>query len=167
VEGGKYCRIHGGAQEQIAQRVADQNLYRLAKFQQKYQDKLGASNVKSLRDEIAILRMMLEEKLNLCNNETDLALASNSLADLVQKIEKTVVSCHKLELSADLLLDKAKLAQIADQVVQAIGQVCEPSVAALLSEKVAQAFLGGLEAQPPPIKPSVPLSPGLLDDDED
>lgn len=166
VPGGKYCSMHGGAIELRAQEKANLNRYRLSKFQSQYEKHLSQPEVKSLRDEIAILRMMLEERLNSCTGSSDLVIASGPISDLIGKIEKVVVSCHKLELAADQMLDKARLFQIADQVVKAVGKYIPPDVLSSASVEILAAF----SEQPAPVAPAVkPLPSGTLDisDDDD
>ena len=110
-------------------------LYNLTKHQAALERHAGHDRIKSLRDEIGILRLLLETKLNLCTTDMDLLAGSQAIGDLVIKVEKLVTSCHKMEELTGQVLDKAKLAQFADQVV------------AILSEHVPQdklAIIGAL-----------------------
>ena len=95
------------------------NNYRLskAKWQQELIHQANSSGIKSLRDEIAILRVIMQERLNTLENENDLILQSGAISDLVGKIERIVVSCHKLEGSMGQLVDKSALLQFAGEVV--------------------------------------------------
>ena len=120
-----YCSAHGGIK--AAQSVERQNIrnYQVAKWQAKIQRHSSSENVKSLREEIGILRMTLEERLNSIENTTDLLLQSAAISDLVMKIEKVVSSCHKLEGSMGELLDKQALLQFAQSVINIIGTEIE------------------------------------------
>ena len=69
--------------------------------------------------------MMLEERLTFCKSGTDLLLHSSVIADLVMKIEKTVLSCHKLEASLGQHMDKTALLGFAQQVIQVISITVE------------------------------------------
>jgi len=111
--------------------------YHLAKWNQRISDKANSPHIKSLRDEIGILRMLLEEKLQSCTNNTELILQSGPIANLIEKIERVVISCHKLEGSMNLLMDKAQLLQFASRVVEIIGS-CVQDQATLdqISEKI-------------------------------
>jgi hypothetical protein len=112
--------------------------------------------------------MMLEERLNACSGPSDLVIASGPISDLVAKIERVVVSCHKLELSADALMDKSRLLQIADQVVKAVSAYLPPDKLSQASSDILSAFtqLGAASVDP---RHAAPLPSGVLDisDDDD
>lgn len=122
---GKNCYAHGGASAVKAQ--AKESIYRFRV--QKYQERVGeiarSSNIKSLREEIGVLRMLLEEKLNACENDAELLLNSGDLSDLVIKIEKLVNSCHGLEAKLGVMIDKATLLSMVEQMVQIISKEVE------------------------------------------
>ncbi len=118
-----FCKCHGG--NRAAQTAATHRLnnYRLTKFQNNISRLGNSDGVKSLRDEIGILRMLMEERLEKCEDVSDLMLQSHAICDLVMRIEKLVASCHKLEGSMGQLLDKAAILQFAGEVIQIISDV--------------------------------------------
>jgi len=63
---------------------------------------------------------MMEEKLNQCNDFNDVILSSGAISDLALKIEKLVVSCHKLDGSMNQLLDKQAILQLASEMIKII-----------------------------------------------
>ena len=87
VPGGKYCRCHGGNKEQESMTQESLRNYRLTKWHAKLGRHAESPGIKSLRDEIAILRMLLEERLNICEDANDLILQSHMISDLVVKVE--------------------------------------------------------------------------------
>ena len=113
VPGTKYCAIHGGVQAE--QRLVKQGYknYQLKKFQAKLDRMSDSSAIKSLKEEVGILRMILEERLNQITDETDLVLNSQFIADMVMKIEKVVSSMTKLDMQLGQMLDKQALLQMA------------------------------------------------------
>jgi len=100
-------------------------MYRLAKFQARVNELKEHNDVKSLRNEIGILRMILEEKMNRASNESELILMAGPLSDLVMKIEKLVSSCQRLENSLGNLLDKQQMKNIASQLMQTLSEVVD------------------------------------------
>ena len=83
-----------------------------------------SDNVKDLRDEILILRMLLQEFINnRCKTPNDLIVFSSPIADLVMKVTTVVEKCHKLEGSMGELLDKQAILQFAGEVIKVIGEV--------------------------------------------
>lgn len=124
-EDADYCGRHGGpAQSQAAEKKRISN-YRLLKFQAKLDQMAENPTVKSLRDEVAILRILMEERLNKCKDDSDLLMQSHTISDLVMKIDRLVTSCHKLEGSMGQLLDKPAIMNFATEIVNLISRVLE------------------------------------------
>lgn len=123
-------------------------VYRLSKWQQRVEEHADSEHVKGLREEIGILRVVLEEVMAVCHDSTTLLMYSNRISDLVVKIEKLVSSCHRLEQSSGLLLDKSAALNIGAQIVEivsrfvanedALDQIGEGIVQAILSTQIAQ-----------------------------
>jgi hypothetical protein len=122
VEGQKTCAKHAGllGQKRLEQkRVSD---YRLQQWQSRVDEFSASDNVRSLRSEIGILRMMLETTFNQCRSDMDLMLYSSKIADMVMKIDRVVASCAKLEDRQGNLLDKSAVLILAGQIVDAISR---------------------------------------------
>ena len=144
-----FCLCHGGnAGIQAAERKSISN-YRLTKWQARLEDKANQVSIKSRRDEIGILRVLMEETLNKCQTDMDLILQCSKIADLAMKIEKLVASCHKLEGSMGKLMDKSAILQFAAEIVEIIGQELQGDEAKISSigEQIFAAVgrLGGEE----------------------
>ena len=121
VPNGTFCMRCGGNKQLDKIEKESTDMYRVDMFRARIAKMKGNSEVKSLSNEVAILRMVLEEQLNGCQNETDLILHSARISDLIIKIDKLVVSCHKLEKNLGQHLDKSALLQFASEVVALIG----------------------------------------------
>lgn len=114
---GQFCRVHGGNRAQEKQEKQNIHHYRAAKWRQKIRNQADSPGIKSLREEIGILRMLLDERLEMCDDRIGLMTHSAVLADLVIKVDKLVNSCHKLEGSLGELLDKKALIQFTGIVI--------------------------------------------------
>jgi hypothetical protein len=137
VEGSDYCRMHGGASVEAAQKREGLRNYQLTKFNARLQQLGDSGEIKSLRDEIAILRMIMEERLNQCKDNMDLIYQSGPISDLVLKIERVVTSCHKLELSSGSLLDKQAIMQFGSELISLLSEeVKDETSLARISEKI-------------------------------
>lgn len=119
--GFEYCARHGNNTEMRKQEMEEMRNYRLAKWQARLNQFADHPKVKTLREEIGILRMLLEETMNRCNDADDLFLLSNKISELVSKVERVVISCHKLEQSSGQVLDKTAVLSFAAQVVEIIS----------------------------------------------
>lgn len=115
----QFCRAHVGC---IANKGAAMRNYRVGKWQQRMEELADNNQVKSLREEIGVCRMMLEEIVNRCGDGQELVMFSNKIADLVMKIEKLVVSCHKLEERTGMLLDRTSALYLATRIVDLVGR---------------------------------------------
>lgn len=143
VPGGEVCIVHGGNKVLKKQEVERTRLYNLAKYQVQLDKHVDHDQAKSLREEIGILRILLEGIMNQCQDQTDLLLYSNKISDLAVKIEKLVSSCHRLEASTGMLLDKHAALKIATQVVGIIGMhIDDEAVLEIVSQQIAEAILG-------------------------
>jgi hypothetical protein len=140
VPGSDYCPRHG-ANSVIQARDKDAlRNYRLRRWKQRVGELADSEGIKSLREEVGILRMLLEETLNQCKTPMDLLLYSQKMADLVMKIEKLVVSCDKLENRMGLLLNKDSVLQLANTYVQIINNHIEdPDIIERVSLAIADA----------------------------
>ncbi len=119
------CLAHGGNKQRDSQKALSLRNYRVDKWRAKLQRLGNTPDIKNLRDEIGILRLLMEERLNKCADATDLILQSGPISDLVMKIEKVVASCHKLEGSMGMLLDKQAILQFAQTVIGIIAAELE------------------------------------------
>lgn len=118
---GTFCMLHGGNKQIESSQANSLRQYRLTRWQSRLQEFSDSSILKSLREEIGILRILLEERLNFCKDTNDLILTSGPISDLVLKIERVVTSCHKLESRMGQHLDKAAVIQLAGRFVQVIS----------------------------------------------
>ncbi len=141
VPGSKFCPAHGGNRAFLANKKEEMRNYRLSKFKKRLMELGNSDNVTSLRDEVAILRIMIEEKINSCEDAHDLMLISSPLSDLIMKVEKVVVSCNKLESKLGNLLDRTKALQFAQIIVQIIGNyVTDEEQLDKISSEILQAL---------------------------
>jgi hypothetical protein len=128
------------------QKRAEIRNYRLTKFQARVEEFADSDKVKSLREEIGLIRMMIEEVVNRCKDNTELILMSGKISHLVSQAEKLVVSCHKLEQSTGLLLDKTAILQLAGVIIQIISEyVLDEGVMQIVSDKIIESII---RAQP-------------------
>ena len=128
VEGSDYCIAHGGHNAINKRNKNNMRNYVLTKWQARMERHKEAPDIKSLRDEVAILRMLMEERLNHCKDDLDLILQSGPISDLVMKIDKLVNSCHKLEGSLGQLLDKQAVLHFASEVIDVITRTLDDPI---------------------------------------
>ncbi len=148
MEGSLFCPMHGGNKAVQSAEAKDQRNYRVAKWQARMNRMSDAPGIKSLREDIGVLRMLLEERLNQCHSESELMMQSQPIAQLVEKIEHTVVSCHKLEEKLNVVVDRQQLLQFASQVIDIVSKHTQEDQLQVISDEILQVVgkLGGEDA---------------------
>jgi len=125
VEGSKFCIIHGGSKTAESNAKKELRNYRLSKFHNRISELSNSENIMSLRDEIGILRVIIEEKVNHCSDMTDLLLISVPLTDLLMKAQKLIESAEKFESKMGMLLSKEKVVILAQSLIDIIAKYVE------------------------------------------
>lgn len=119
----KYCLAHGGNKGAQVSKAQQLRNYQLTRWRSDVERSANSPQIKSLREEIGICRIVLETTLNRCDSETDLMLKSHTISDLVSRIERLVISCHKLEDQMGNLLDKTQILQFSQELIRLITQI--------------------------------------------
>jgi hypothetical protein len=97
--------------------------YNVTRWKSKMDHFSGHSEVKSLREEIGVLRLLMETALNKCDSEMDLLLYSNHISSMAMKIKEAVMAAQKLESAMGMLLDRAATMQLTGEIVDIIGKL--------------------------------------------
>lgn len=140
-ENSNFCIMHGGHGAKNTAKKEQLHKYLLAQWQARTDDFAEDNSIKSLRGEIGILRMTLEQTITQCNNPMDVVLWSDKIGGLVQKIEKVVVSCHRLETSSGRMLDRTAALQLAAQIVDIISNhIVDPAIVEGISGDIINAI---------------------------
>ncbi len=127
VEGEKYCSMHGGTKQSARKEKKKIHDYRLQLWQTRLDEFAESDNVKNLRGEIGVLRLLIENILNQCNDSHELMLYSGKIGDLVAKTEKLAQTCDKFETKVGMLLDKSAALILASRVVEVIAnEITDP-----------------------------------------
>lgn len=143
-----FCPRHGGNQALAAQEKEKIRNYQLGKWRTRVNQFADNPEVKSLREEIGILRMMLETVLGKCQDENDLLIYCGKIQELVGQIQKVVAECHRLEERTGVLLDKQTILTLADTIVKIIADhVVDPDILEMVGAKMVDvvAQMGGLK----------------------
>lgn len=135
-----FCMAHGGNRGREAVAKEATRNYRKSKWQTRINEHADSAIIKSLREEIGILRIIMEERLALCKTDMDIILYSGPITDLVMKIEHLVSSCHKLEDKLKIVVDRAQLLQFASMVINIVGNhVSDESLLEAIGDEILAA----------------------------
>lgn len=139
-ENGKFCLMHGGGRHNAAIKNKELKNYRLTKFKQRAEELSNSSTLSSLTDEVAILRILIEEKVNRCKDTSDLLLSSGPLSDLIIKCSTLVEKCQRLENRLNNLLDRTRVTQFAQICVEIISNYVQENDMDQVSEEILKAL---------------------------
>jgi len=138
---GANCLAHGGNKQIESAKAKSVRNYQLTQFKARVDQKLESDSIKSLREEVAILRMVLETQLNTISDENELLMCSGKIADLVQKIDKVVNSCHTLEKGMSELLDKAAILRYASTIIEILDEeIKDKDAVSRVAERMVEAL---------------------------
>jgi hypothetical protein len=115
--GDTYCPHHGGQDKETP---AEKRIYQLtkARFRNRMTEMMDHEEVKSLREEIALTRIMVEEIYNsVGDTPADMMKACGTLNGLMLTLERLIKTAHSTEQSLGMLLGKPTLILVAQQIV--------------------------------------------------
>ncbi len=116
----KYCKPHGLKGDVTLHKARVQH-YRIndPALQDSMKRQSELEEVRSLREEIHLVRSMIEMRLNLVDDEDRgaMLLAFSSVNTYMQTLEKLVSSCHRMEVSLGSLLTKAAIFSLGQEIV--------------------------------------------------
>jgi hypothetical protein len=119
----RFCKVHGGALEMMRINKSKMKNYTLTKclYRNSITNKSKNANGHSLRDEIGILRFILEEMLEKIQDSADVELKQLAIGNLVLKIEKLVSASIKSEVQLGELLSADVLMAVQQQIIDIIS----------------------------------------------
>jgi len=137
-----FCENHGGCRAEYEQKQKSLRIYRLQQYQERVSELSDHAKAKTLREELGILRILLETVVNDCNGDNKVLLMNSSkISDLVVKIEKVTSSCQRLEFRLGDTLDKTKVIQFADEMVEIISKyITDPKALSAISEELVNSL---------------------------
>ncbi len=141
VEGGTYCPMHGGIVQQNNMRRKKLMNYQLQQYQERVGDLSNSPEIKSLREEIGILRMTLENVLNLAQTPNQLLTYSDKITHMVGQLQKLVEATQRIEERNNALLDRKVVIVIADSIVTLLGNyINDPDQLTEIGSKICESI---------------------------
>ena len=119
IEGRDYCEIHGRPKDGSS---PTKRLYLLNKVEARARlaELADHEGVKSLREEIALLRMTIEEQYNKINTDVDFQLRWPCIQSAIRDVHKLVKDCHVIEQNLGVLLARQSIIRLGQQICQII-----------------------------------------------
>lgn len=117
-------------------------LYALGKLQERANQHIDHPRLKTTREEIGIMRVLLEKKLLSCQDDDQkLLMQAGSIQQMLREISKTVKDCAELEMIVGTVLDETQ----AKAWVQEIGEILskyliDPDILEMISEDLLESL---------------------------
>jgi len=96
--------------------------YRVEIWNRRLREFSESSVLKSLRDEIGVLRLLMEETLKKCHDATDLFMYSARIQSIANDIQRLVTACDKLEKSTGEMMDKPTAIKFAGRLIEIVSR---------------------------------------------
>jgi hypothetical protein len=116
-----FCPIHSQIQKK-KENKEEIKLLRLGIWEDRVNEIKNHPDIRTLKAEIGILRMTLENIVTTCGDAHSLIINSGKISDLVLKIEKLVKTCCDLESKSSLVLTKDQVSVMMNSI---LGVICE------------------------------------------
>ena len=113
------CAAHGGKSKANAEELRLYNLVEVDN-RRRLAELSGHENIKSLREEIGLLRLLIEKTLNNAKGDLEALSSCGSLNQLIVTLTKVVKECHGLEQSCGELLTKQTVYRLAQSLCEIV-----------------------------------------------
>ena len=145
VEGSEHCAYHNGNQRggnQLEQRKKDRYLIDQADLRQSYERFNDDKGYLGLKDEISLLSMILQKRINSIQSDADNMMAVGHINILTQRLESMKINLIKFQTSLGLVLGKDELRILARNMAQILDEELEglPDKAARMDRIVERLF---------------------------
>ncbi len=164
--GSLYCPSHGGNKAIIAAREKSKFLYRAGKWQARVDEISQAEDIKDLRQEAGVLRLLIEERLSQCSNTNELLIHSGPIGDLTTRLTKLVEQISKYDRECGNTLDKAQIVAFAQRFVAIASKyISNEDDRLLFSQEVMASIAEPVQQLDAPR--TNPIKFDLIEDDDD
>lgn len=113
------CAAHGGKSKANAEET---RLYYLTEVdnRRRLAELSGHEQIKSLREEIGLVRMLIEKQVNAAKSDIELLGSCGTINGLLVTLEKLVKRCHELEQSFGELLSRQAALRLGQSLCEIV-----------------------------------------------
>lgn len=125
VDGSEHCSHHNGNQRggnQLEQKRKDRYLIDQADLRQSYERFNDDQGYLGLKDEISLISMVLQKRINSIQSDADCTMAVGHVNLLTQRLESMKINLIKIQSSLGLVLGKDELRLLARNMAQILDE---------------------------------------------
>lgn len=115
-----YCMMHGGNKAVHKKRKQDLFNYRLGKWKARFAD-LSDSDIKDLKGEIALVRFLIQQHLDVAEQEQDILIYGAALSNLFAQLDKLAQACSTIDKSLTQLMDKDNAIELVQKMIETVS----------------------------------------------
>ncbi len=115
-----YCPQHSGPRIGMSNERKAVSKYKLQLWQQRLEEFTETNSHKDLREEISMVRVLLETVWQECKDKSQLLIYAHKIGVLTLQLEKLVSSCERIEKNSGLHMDKTAAITLASRIVDVI-----------------------------------------------
>lgn len=135
------CVRHASFEKVQLEKAAVKQHYKFKYNAQRISELSQGDAVKDLREEIGVIKMMIEEFMNQIKSVADLMLYSDRIASLIEQGRKLIESSQKLEMQNSQLLGRDVVIVIGQTIVGIVAQhVTDPDALDEIGEQILESI---------------------------
>ena len=115
VEGSLFCDVHSNELSRVQTYLIEDETAR-AHF-----DRQDQTNLHSVRAELKLLRMMINDRISMAKSEADRMAAYNAVGPWIATVDKLVQNLAKMERETSAVLTRETLLKVGQSIVQIIA----------------------------------------------
>lgn len=168
VPNSRFCPSHGGNKALLAAKEKSLFTYRSEKWQTRIGEVAGSENIKDVRQEAGVIRLLIEERLNQCQDANMLMIHAGPIGDLTTRLSKLVEQIGRYDKECGNTLDKAQIIAFAQKFVAIAAKYIDSDDARLaFSGEIMESINNPVAQCANDVCEKNPVKFDLIEDDED
>lgn len=142
-DGPKYCPRHGGASQRHDEIVKEKRMYFAAQWKDRIKAQSDHPKIKTLGEEVGIIRMLLEAKLNSLKDDKELIMAASGIVSLTNSVKDLLKTWQHIEERSGQVLDRARLTVFISELLEILTRyISDPEILQMVGEDINESLDG-------------------------
>lgn len=136
-DGPSTCWRHGANMVLAAEDTKSKRMYALAKWQVQVDHMVEHPRIKSLAEEVGIIRMALQSKLNSFKDEKELLMGVSGIVALTNAVQQLVKTWQHVEERSGQVLDRVKMTSFIGHLIEILTRyIDDPDILQMIGEDI-------------------------------
>ena len=139
--GPKYCPRHGGNKGLAKAKQEEKEMYLLAKWNDRIGHHATHPRIKTLANEIGIVRMLIEQRLNQIKDEKELVLHAAGIVNLTNSVRDMMKTWQHIEERSGQVIDRAKMGLFVQDLIEILSRyIGDPDILQMIGEDISESI---------------------------